>query len=174
MHELQAPCSHCTRSQLAAVSFSVPQSEAVGRRRIAHSSCFAQLRWVLLPVAAIKLAGAWVPLELQHRGWPGARFWRPLCWSGAAVLVAWGGSNTVVGQLVLAGVIEPAGGYDRASMVGHAWLWDPLFLAWGVALASGRWLSRSTGTVHHTGHGRERESLRADPAAGCRADDGRG
>jgi hypothetical protein len=65
-----------------------------------------------------------------------------VCWAGAALLVARGGSNTVVGQLVLAGVIQPDGGYDRAAMVGHAWLWDPLFLVWGISLAIGLWLTR--------------------------------
>ena len=56
------------------------------------------------------------------------------------MLVVWGGLNTVVGNLVLAGWIVPDGGYDRAGMIGHAWLWDPLFLAWGLALAVGlRW-----------------------------------
>ena len=58
-------------------------------------------------------------------------------WVGAAVLIVWGGLNTVVGNLVLTGVIRPGSGYDRAGMIGHAWLWDPLFLAWGIALVMG-------------------------------------
>ena len=55
----------------------------------------------------------------------------------ATVLIFWGGINTVVGNLVLGGAIEPSGGYDRPGMIGHAWLWDPLFLIWGTALAVG-------------------------------------
>jgi len=38
------------------------------------------------------------------------------------------GANTVVAALVLAGGIDPDGGYDRRAMIGHAFLWDPLFL----------------------------------------------
>lgn len=40
-------------------------------------------------------------------------------------------------QLVLAGVIQPDGGFDRSSMLGHAWLWDPWFVAWGIVLVIG-------------------------------------
>ena len=116
---------------------------------------FAGLEWVLLPVAVVKLTGAWVPVVLHQRQWPHARFWRPVCWVGAGVLIAWGGSNTMVGQVVLAGVLQPEGGYDRAAMIGHAWLWDPLFLLWGAALAVGLWLSRPTP---------EREDLSGTPA----------
>ncbi len=42
-----------------------------------------------------------------------------------------------MGNLVLAGAVAPDGGYDRAGQVGHAWLWDPLFLVWGIALVVG-------------------------------------
>ena len=47
----------------------------------------------------------------------------------------WGGLNTIVGNLVLAGAIVPEGGFDRTGMIGHAFLWDPLFAVWGLALA---------------------------------------
>ncbi|WP_156384338.1 DUF3995 domain-containing protein [Marmoricola sp. Leaf446] len=107
--------------------------ETLGRRVVEQ---FADARWVLLVVAAVKLAGALVPPLLARRGRLG-RGWRVLCWLGAAVLVLWGGLNTVVGGLVLSGVIDPDGGYDRPAMVGHALLWDPLFLVWGIALALG-------------------------------------
>ena len=117
--------------------------ETLGARVL---EAFAGLELVLLPVAAVKLTGAWLPLVLHRHGWPHARLWRTACWAGAAVLTAWGGSNTVVGHLVLAGVVRPEGGYDRAAMIGHAWLWDPLFLLWGLALATGLWLSRPTRT----------------------------
>lgn len=107
--------------------------ETLGERVVDQ---FADARWLLLVVAAVKLAGALVPPLLARRGHLG-RGWRLLCWLGAAVLVVWGGLNTVVGGLVLSGVVRPDGGYDRPAMVGHALLWDPLFLVWGVALALG-------------------------------------
>jgi hypothetical protein len=56
--------------------------------------------------------------------------------------VAWGGLNTVTANLVLAGVIRPDGGFDRPGMVGHAYLWDPLFLLWGAALVVALRVSR--------------------------------
>jgi hypothetical protein len=73
-------------------------------------------------------------------------FWhrrlRVVSWAGAVLLILWGGVNTVTGNLVLSGIVEPDGGYDRDGMVGHAWLWDPLFLVWGAALAVGLWRTR--------------------------------
>lgn len=67
---------------------------------------FRGLEWVLLVVAAVKLAASWVPVWLDAHGWPAGRLWRPLCWAGVGVLVGWGGANTVVGNLVLAGLIR--------------------------------------------------------------------
>jgi hypothetical protein len=100
-------------------------------------SQFAHLAWALVPLALLKAAGAVLPLWLDDRGWPARAWTRSSVWAGAAVLVAWGGANTVVGHLVLSGVIKPDGGYDHAGMVGHAWLWDPLFLLWGATLTAG-------------------------------------
>lgn len=101
------------------------------------NEAFDGKRWLLYPVAAVKIAGAVLPLLWTLRGWPTPRFWYWLCWLGAAALIVWGGINTVTGNLVLSGLVDPSGGYDRDGMIGHAWLWDPLFLLWGVTLALG-------------------------------------
>lgn len=98
---------------------------------------FAGHEWMLAPVGIVKLLAALGPIALARRAWPGGRLTRSTCWLGAAALIAWGGANTVVANLVLAGVIRPSGGYDHAGMVGHGYLWDPLFLAWGIALTIG-------------------------------------
>lgn len=103
---------------------------------------FADKRWLLFPVAAVKIAFALLPPVLARLSWPARQAWRMLCWAGAAVLLVWGGVNTITGNLVLTGVIHPEGAYDRDGMVGHAWLWDPLFLIWGVALALALLLTR--------------------------------
>ncbi|MEO5609732.1 MAG: DUF3995 domain-containing protein [Ornithinibacter sp.] len=103
---------------------------------------FTGREWLLVPIGLTKLAAALTPLVLARSGWPAARVTRAVCWLGAAALVVWGGLNTVVGQMVLAGVIHPDGGYDRPGMLGHAWLWDPLFLLWGGALVVGLLESR--------------------------------
>jgi len=105
-------------------------------------TAFAGLEWVLYPLGLLKLVGAVAPLWLHRRGWPARRFWRLVCWLGAALLVAWGGVNAVVGNLVLGGVFTSTDGFDRAGMIGHAYLWDPLFLAWGIALVAGLITSR--------------------------------
>lgn len=72
-----------------------------------------------------------------------------MCWLGAALLLAWGGVNTVVGNLVLGGVITSTDGFDQAGMIGHAYLWDPLFLAWGIALVGGLITSRGAHVHQH-------------------------
>lgn len=103
---------------------------------------FADARRLLFPVGVVKVGFAVLPLVMAARGWPRRRLWRPVCWLGALVLVVWGGTNAAVGNLVLSGLVRPAGGYDRAGMIGHAWLWDPLFLVWGLALAIGLLVTR--------------------------------
>lgn len=92
-------------------------------------------------VALVKLAGAAVPVgvEYGHIGW--RRMWRASCWIGGVGLIAYGGINIVVSGSVLAGLIHVEGGYDSAAMIGHALLWDPLFLLWGCALVA--WLALS-------------------------------
>ncbi|MBG6189087.1 hypothetical protein IWX64_000007 [Arthrobacter sp. CAN_A212] len=67
-----------------------------------------------------------------------------MSWVGGLLLVIYGGVNTVVSGAVLAGAIRPAGGYDLNAMIGHAWLWDPLFFIWGVALILSLWFSRKS------------------------------
>lgn len=92
---------------------------------------------VLAVVALTKAAGAVLPLLATRGRVPLAGLWRGLAWPGSVLLVLYGGLVTVVSCLVLAGAIEPDGGYDRAAMVGHAFLWDPLFLVWGGLLLAG-------------------------------------
>ncbi len=91
---------------------------------------------VLGAIAAVKLAGAWVPWVAARRGGPRGAL-RLLCWVGAALLAAYGLSNTVVANVALTGVLGPVD--DLVAMQGHAWLWDPLFLAWGLTLGTGLW-----------------------------------
>ena len=98
---------------------------------------FRGREWLLAPIGAVKLIAAVGPLVLARSGWPAGRVTRSACWLGALLLMIWGGLNTAVGNLVLAGVIRPESGFDQPGMIGHAYLWDPLFLAWGAALAIG-------------------------------------
>lgn len=103
---------------------------------------FQDRSWVLIPIGAVKLVCAVAPLVLSHSGWPLRILTRTGCWAGAVLLLGWGGLNTAVGNLVLSQMIRPASGFDRPGMIGHAYLWDPLFLVWGVAVTIGLFASR--------------------------------
>jgi len=103
----------------------------------------AAVRVALAAIGMVKLVAALLPALAEHGAGARARRWiRTVSWPGAIVLVAYGGANTIVAAAVLGGIVRPAGGYDPAAMVGHALLWDPLFLLWGLALASGLALTR--------------------------------
>ena len=85
----------------------------------------------LAAIGVAKLAAAWVPWNAARSGGPRGGL-RLVCWAGAAVLVAYGLANTAAANLALTGVLGPV--VDLVATRGHAWLWDPLFLAWGLAL----------------------------------------
>ena len=115
--------------------------------------------WVLLLVGVVKLLAAWLPWSAQDWPGPSQRAVRGVSWAGSVVLVAWGGINTVTANLVLAGLIMPDRDYDRTGMIGHAWLWDPLFLLWGAALITALLRSR---TLPHRLHRRPRPTPRGE------------
>ncbi|HEX6418866.1 MAG TPA: DUF3995 domain-containing protein [Acidimicrobiales bacterium] len=113
--------------------------EEWGRRRSAP---------VLVALAAVVAVKAVVavsaPLYAGMGGGPARRLvalaaepWaRALGWVAATVLVAYGGVLTLAGLAVQAGVVAPAADADERALAWHAYLWDPWFLAWGVALAA--------------------------------------
>jgi len=105
---------------------------------------FEGLGWIIIVVGLVKIAFALSPL-LADTGW-----WRAFHWLGAIVLVLWGGTNTVVVNLVLSGVLPPGENYDHAAMIGHGWLWDPLFLLWGLALAIGLFATKHSRAAGRT------------------------
>ena len=85
-------------------------------------------------VTLVKLLAALVPIGAEY-GWiPGRRSWRLVSLAGGVGLVLYGGVNIVASGAVLAGWIVSPGGYDRDAMIGHTFLWDPLFAAWGACL----------------------------------------
>ena len=120
--------------------------DTVGRWAVARAAGDpAAARLALLIVAGAKLLAAAVPVVVIYGRLPRPRAWRTLCWIGGIGLVLYGGLNILVSNAVLAGIIRPASGYDKAAMVGHAWLWDPLFFIWGAALCLALLLSHPTG-----------------------------
>ncbi|MFC3963117.1 DUF3995 domain-containing protein [Nocardia jiangsuensis] len=99
-------------------------------------------------VTLVKVAAAVVPLVNERRE---GRFHRSLRWggwAGGAVLVVWGGLSSLSACAVLAGVVTPGDGYNRSTMIGHAFVWDPLFVLWGAALLTGLWLTRARRPQH--------------------------
>lgn len=100
---------------------------------------FADGRWLLVLIGMAKAVLAMAPALTARR--PGAGVLRPGYWLGATALIAWGAINTTTAGLLLLGVLPRPEPFDSAAAVGHALLWDPLFLAWGVALAAGMWLT---------------------------------
>ncbi len=61
-----------------------------------------------------------------------------------ALLLLHAGSTLywAAGGTLLLGAIRPGNDFDRAGMVGHAHLWDPLFALWGIAALIGLWHTR--------------------------------
>ncbi len=108
---------------------------------------FATVMWILWPLGLVKAGVAFGPLWLASRGWPWAHLTRALCWIAGAILTGWGGANTLATNAVLFGLYRPAGGYDRNVMIGHAWMWDPLFVVWGVGIIGGLLTSRRSRAV---------------------------
>lgn len=90
-------------------------------------------------IGLVKLAAAWVPWGAARAGGPRGGL-RLVCWAGAAVLVAYGLANAATANLALTGALGPV--VDVAATRGHAWLWDPLFLAWGLTLGVALWRTR--------------------------------
>ncbi len=79
----------------------------------------------LLALALVRPRGRVVP-----------RPWLLIGSAGASVLpVARGGPNVLIGALVLAGVIQPAGSMDRSALRWQLAVWDLWFLVWGILLA---------------------------------------
>ncbi|MEV6924476.1 DUF3995 domain-containing protein [Dactylosporangium sp. NPDC051485] len=92
---------------------------------------------LLIAVAAVKCAVVIIPLTAARRPLPRPGLWRAFAWLAAIVLTGYGAVNCVAAWLVLGGALRPEGGFDRQAMLGHAYLWDPLFLVWGVLLGAG-------------------------------------
>jgi hypothetical protein len=93
-------------------------------------------------VGAGKAAAAIIPVLVAHGRMPRPRLWRAVSWAGGLVLVVYGAVNVAVSGAVLAGVLPSGGGHDADAMIGHAFLWDPLFLLWGAVLLAWLWSSR--------------------------------
>jgi hypothetical protein len=91
----------------------------------AFAVTIAKVAGGMLALALVRPWGRLVP-----RGWL-------LIGSAAAsvLLVVYGGLSVLLGALVLAGVIHPAGSVDSSALRWHVGVWDLWFLVWGLLLA---------------------------------------
>lgn len=88
---------------------------------------------LLLIIAGVKIGGALCPLLNETGRLPGSsRTWRRVFLAGAVLLIGYGGLNTIGAWMGI--VLDHT---VTASRLGHAALWDPLFLLWGVLLLLG-------------------------------------
>lgn len=101
---------------------------------------------VLGLIAVFKALAAIIPLLNAQGRMPLPKLWRGISWVGGLFLILYGGGVALTSWLVLLGVIQ-AGEFNRAAMIGHAALWDPLFLLWGAALVWHLWLTRPKGSA---------------------------
>jgi hypothetical protein len=89
----------------------------------------------------LKVAGGLLALALV-RPWGRVvprRLLLGAAWAASVVLTGYGGLLVVVGTLVLAGVIGPAGPVDRTALRWHVLVWDLWFLVWGLLLGAAAW-----------------------------------
>lgn len=105
---------------------------------VALAATLAKVIGGLLALALVRPWGRVVP-----------RRWLLICSAGASVLlVVYGGTNVLVGSLVLSGVIHSTGSVDRTALRWHVGVWDLWFLVWGILLALatvGYWRRTATG-----------------------------
>lgn len=85
----------------------------------------------LYPVGAVKSLFALLPflyLLMRRR----LRKARIILGIGALILILWGGINTVTANLNFFGVFDSSA--EGNELIGHAFVWDPLFFIWGMAV----------------------------------------
>ncbi len=97
---------------------------------------------ILSLIVVMKTAGCVVPLLNAAGRLPAPQLWRGLSWCGAIGLIGYGGINTLAAWATLAGLLSEDPIDDPGALLGHAALWDPLFLLWGVFLLLGLRASR--------------------------------
>ncbi|MDW8544448.1 DUF3995 domain-containing protein [Staphylococcus sp. mip270_02] len=83
---------------------------------------------VLLFVGLLKLTATWAPIMLIFKE---NKLINIMSYIGGSFLIAYGSMNTISGWLKLLGVISVD---FKLSIIGQSFIWDPLFLLWGLGL----------------------------------------
>jgi len=115
--------------------------EEWGRRRTAS---VAVVLWLVVALKAGVALAAPVLAGPPGRfpGWMTGRLPRTLGWIAGIVLLGYGGALTAVGLLVQVGVMHASQDSDQRALAWHAYVWDPWFALWGLALVTSLWFSR--------------------------------
>jgi hypothetical protein len=115
--------------------------EAWGRRR---GTDVVVVLWLVVVLKAGVALAAPVLVAGPERvpPWMAGRLPRTLGWIAGIVLLGYGGLLTGAGLLVQGGLIRSSPGADHRALAWHAYLWDPWFAAWGLALLTSLWLTR--------------------------------
>lgn len=104
-----------------------------------------QTFFILLLIGLVKIAAATIPVAVEYGTMGGRAFWRVISWTGGVGLVLYGGVYAGSALAVLTGLLVPEDGYSPRVMMGHAFLWDPLFFTWGLTLVISLVLTRPMG-----------------------------
>lgn len=115
--------------------------EEWGRRR---STSVLVVLWLVVVVKTVVALAAPVLVAAPGRfpGWMVGRLPRTLGWIAGIVLLGYGGVLTAVGLLVQGGLVRASQDSDPRALAWHAYLWDPWFALWGLALLASLWLTR--------------------------------
>lgn len=121
---------------------------------LCNDTSFLVRPWLLGAIGILKCAAACTPLDFDFLEWPYPAVTKGICCIGGGALIIWGGTNTVVDNFVLLGTIDSGDSLNTVAMIGHDWLWDPLFLLWGAFLPAGLVAGRNQNTI--TGNRRQK------------------
>lgn len=83
---------------------------------------------MLFVLGVFKIIATWTPLILNYRN---NVLIKIISYIGSIILIIHGGTNTLTGWLKILGVIPTQ---FKLSTIGQAFIWDPLFLIWGLGL----------------------------------------
>lgn len=94
----------------------------------------------LIALGMVKVAAGVIPYIASIGRFFWRTFWRTISAAGSLVLIAWGGANVVVGGAALLGLVAgPETAENRHALMMHVFLWDMVFLLWGIFLLVGLW-----------------------------------
>lgn len=101
----------------------------VGQWTVDLKSNYGNLVLIILLILGIfKLSATWMPLLLVYKN---NKLLMIISYIGAIILILHGGLNTFVGWLKFLNILPRK---YTPSEIGQAFIWDPLFLIWGLSL----------------------------------------